>query len=321
VWFYIQAKDRKKTLPWLAAGLTVLILCDLWTVDKRYLNVRNFLNPRQHSEQEFAKTPADEMILQDTTLSYRVLNLNNPFNESRTAYYHKAIGGYHAAKLRRYQDLIDRRITKEMQSIIASLQTAQTLADIQPALAQCSTLNMLNTKYIIYNPAQPPLFNPYADGNAWFVQSYRFTDTPDEEMAALETLNPKTEAVLDRQFEPNLADLQLVPDSTARITMTLYTPPRVEYRSSSAHKGLAVFSEVYYKNGWKAFIDGKPVPISRADWTLRALVVPAGEHHIEMVFDPDDIRTAGTVTTIFSGLLLLLVVGSLVFWIYKSVKR
>jgi hypothetical protein len=318
IFLYIQAKDRRKTLPLMASGLLILVLIDLWSVDKRYLNDKNFLSKKNYKEQQFSKSVADNLILQDPALSYRVLNLNNPFNESRTSYYHKSIGGYHAAKLRRYQDLIDRRLTKENQSIIAAFPTATSIDDLIKVFDNCPTLNMLNVKYIIYNPEQPPLVNPYADGNAWFVQSCRFTDTPDEEMAALETLNPKTEAVLDKQFEEQLAGLQIIPDSTASIEMTAYYPNKVEYRSSSAQTGLAVFSEIYYKNGWKAFIDGKQVPVGRADWTLRALVVPAGEHRIEFVFDPDNVRIAGTITTVFSGLLLLLIIGTLGFAFIKQ---
>jgi hypothetical protein len=318
---YIQSKNRRKVLPLVAAGLLILVLADLWSVDKRYLNEKKFLSKKNYSEQQFPKSVADNIILQDSAPSYRVLNLNNPFQESRTSYYHKSIGGYHAAKLGRYQDLIDRRLTKEIQSIIASFQTATTRDDLVHVCESCPTLNMLNAKYIIYHPEQPPLVNPHINGNAWFVQSYRFTDTPDDEIAALETLNPKTEAVLDKQFEDQLAGLQIVSDSTASIQMTAYYPDRVEYQSSSAQTGLAVFSEIYYRNGWKAFIDGEQVPVCRADWLLRALIIPAGEHRIEFVFDPDDVQLAGTVTTVFSGLLLLIVIGSLVYALVKLFRK
>ena len=308
IFLYIQSKNREKFLPLLAVGLILLVLFDLWPVDKRYLNEKNFVSKKKYKEQLFPKSVADEIILQDPALSYRVLNLNNPFHESRTSYYHKSIGGYHAAKLGRYQDLIDRRIIKEMQSITGAFQAASTVEDLYPVFADCPTLNMLNAKYIIYHPEQPPLLNPFINGNAWFVQSCHFVDTPDEEIAALETLNPKIEAVFDRNFNDHLPDLEIVPDSTASIEMTAYYPDKVEYQSSSTQSGLAVFSEIYYKNGWKAFVDGKPATIYRANWILRALIVPAGNHHIEFVFDPDDIRICGTITTIFSGLLLLLVI-------------
>jgi hypothetical protein len=319
VWAYIHSKNRKKTLPWLAAGLVILVLIDLWQVDKRYLSDKNFASKKNYQAQLFPKSTADNLILQDPALSYRVLNLNNPFNESGTSYYHKSIGGYHAAKLGRYQDLIDRRLTKEIQSIIAALQTATSFEDLNVVLANCPTLNMLNTKYIIYHPEQPPLVNPYIDGNAWFVDTYKFTTTPDEEMAALETLNPKTEAVFDKSFESNIT--AVISDSLAAIELTAYYPNKLEYLSSSSQAELAIFSEVYYKNGWKAYIDGERVEISRADWILRALPIPAGKHHIEFVFDPDDVRTAGTITTVFSGLLVLLLIAALVVGVVNCKKR
>jgi hypothetical protein len=315
---YIQSANRKKTLPYLAAGLFILILCDLWQVDKRYLNAGNFIDRKKHSEQLFPQSTADKFILQDTSPSSRVLNLNNPFQEARTSYYHKSIGGYHAAKLGRYQNLIDRRLSKEINAIISSFQTATTIDDLNSTLENCPSLNMLNAKYIIFSPEQPPLVNAYANGNAWFVNSFRFVNSPDEEIEALETLHPATEAVFDKTFESNIQSLKIIPDPNARLEMTDYYPNKVIYRSSSSQEGLAVFSEIYYKNGWKAFIDGKQTPISRADWILRAITIPAGDHHIEFIFDPDDVRLCGTVSTVFSGLLLLLVIVSVIRTIRKK---
>ena len=317
VFLFIQAKNKKKILPYIATGLIVLVLCDLWQVDKRYLNNDHFLSKRTYKEQLFPKSVADNVILEDPAISHRVLNLNNPFQESRTAFYHKSIGGYHAAKLGRYQDLINYRLSKEIGTIISSFNTATSFEDLSNALENCSSLNMLNAKYVIYNPEQPPLINPFANGNAWFVNSYKFVNSPNEEMAALEIIDPKTEAIFDKEFENNIEKFQIIPDENAFIEMTAYYPNKVEYKSYSSQKGLAVFSEVYYKNGWKAFINGERVPISRANWILRAIVIPAGEHHIEFVFDPDDIRIAGTVTTIFSALLLLLVIGSVGIYGYR----
>lgn len=320
VFLYIYSKNKKKVLPFLAIGLIVLVLCDLWQVDKRYLNASNFINRKSITDQAFTKTVADEMILQDTSVSYRVLNMNNPFQDSRTSYFHKSLGGYSAAKLGRYQDLIDRRLTPEITSLVTAFNSATNLEEISNAFALCPSLNMLNTKYIIYNPAQPPLVNPYAYGNAWFVDSFRFVDNADEEMNALNTLDPQSEAVLDRQFEENITNLNIIPDENASIEMTAYFPNRVEYKSSSTQTGLAVFSEIYYQNGWKAYIDGERVPISRADWLLRAIVIPEGDHVIKFVFDPDNIRIFGKMTTIFSGLLLILILGSGIFWIIKKRK-
>ena len=320
-WFCI-AKDSKKILKFIIPGLLILVLVDLWQVDRRYLNEDNFHPAKSKKEQAFQKTKADVEILEDPTISYRVLNISgNPFAEARTSYFHKSIGGYHAAKLGRYQDLIDRRITKEINSIYSAFQTATMLGDFIPTFANSPTLNMLNAKFVIYDTNQIPLYNPSFCGNAWFVDSYRFVNTPDEEMASLETLDPRVEAVFDQKFAENLKGLQITPDSTASIVMTSYTPNILEYRSSSQHKGLAVLSEVYYPYGWKAYIDGKRVPISRANWILRAIVVPAGEHQIKMVFDPDEVKVCGTVTTVASALLMLLVIGSIVFYSWRRIKE
>ena len=319
-WFF-KAKDGKKILKFIIPGLLVLVLVDMWQVDRRYLSSDNFHPAKKYKEQAFQKTTVDNEILQDPSVSYRVLNLNNPFLESRTSYFHKSIGGYHAAKLGRYQDLIDRRIQREIGSVFSTLNTATTLDDFNTTFANSPTLNMLNTKYMIYNPGQPPLYNSEAYGNAWFVDSYRFVNTPDEEMASLETLNPLVEAVLDQKFAENLKGLQITPDSTASIVMTFYAPNILEYTSSTQHEGLAILSEVYYPYGWKAYIDGKRVPISRANWILRAIVVPAGEHQIKMVFDPDEVKICGTVTTVASALIMLLMIGGTVFYSWRRIKQ
>ena len=318
-WFF-KAKDGKKVLKFIIPGLLILVLVDMWQVDRRYLNKDNFYSTKNQKEQSFQKAVADNAILQDPDISYRVLNLNSPFLEARTSYFHKSIGGYHAAKLGRYQDLIDRRITKEIGSVFSAFSTATTLDDFGTTFANSTTLNMLNTKYLIYNPDQPPLYNSEAYGNAWFVDSYRFVNTPDEEMASLETLNPLVEAVFDQKFAENLK-LKITPDSMASIVMTSYAPDILEYKSSTQHEGLAVFSEVYYPYGWKAYIDGKQVPISRANWILRAIVVPAGEHNIKMVFDPDEVKVCGTVTTVASALIMLLVIGGAGFYSWRRIKK
>ncbi|MDR1370738.1 MAG: hypothetical protein LBJ72_11540 [Dysgonamonadaceae bacterium] len=321
VFWYIRAKNRGKILKYVMIGLTVLILVDMWQVDRRYLSSGNFLKSKDTAKQSFSKTPVDEAILNDKSVSYRVLNLMNPFQEARTSYFHKSIGGYHAAKLGRYQDLIDRRITKEIGSIYSAFSTVKTLDDFDPVLSDCPTLNMLNTKYVIFDNNQPPIVNPNVYGNAWFVDSYRFVNTPDEEMTALENLNPRTEAVLDQKFAENLKGLQIIPDSLASIVMTSYAPDILEYKSSSQQDGLAILSEVYYPYGWKAYIDGQRVPISRADWVLRAVVVPAGEHQVKLVFDPDGVKACGVVTTTASALIMLMLIGGVVFYLWRKSKQ
>ncbi|MDH8702287.1 hypothetical protein M2138_001647 [Dysgonomonadaceae bacterium PH5-43] len=314
---YLKIENKKKVMPYMMAGLVILVLVDLWQVDKRYLNNDNFVDGKNYNKQVFEKTIVDKAILEDTSESYRVLNLNNTFQDSRTSYYHKSIGGYSAAKLGRYQDLIDRQLIPEVKSVISSLSTATSYEDLSNALANCSSLNMLNAKYVIYNTNQAPIYNPNAYGNAWFVNSYRFVDTPDEEMQALNSINTKSEAVLDIQFKDNIKGLDIVPDENATIELTAYYPNKLEYISRSSKDGLAVFSEIYYKNGWKAYIDGEQVPISRADWTLRAIVIPAGEHKIFFEFSPDNINMFGRVSSVFSILLVILMFVGLGLTIYR----
>ncbi len=321
IFWYIKSAKAKNAVLLVSIALIVLSLIDMWQIDKRYLNENNFVASSTYKNQMFKKSVADEAILKDQTPSYRVLNLNNPFQETFTSYYHKSVGGYNAAKLRRYQDLIDRRLGGEINSIIGVLTNNPTEAAVQEALEQCPSLNMLNTKYIIYNPAQPPLYNPAHYGTSWFVDSYKFVDDADMEMAALSTLNPLQEVVLDKKFSENIGNLQLSPDSSAFIEMTAYAPDRVKYRSSSSHDGLAVFSEVYYPYGWKAYIDGKEIPISRADWTLRALVVPSGQHEIEMVFDHQGIKLCSKIATVSSGVLLVLLIGLLIYLLFRKEKK
>lgn len=320
VYMTVGFKNKKTILPVVAAGLVVLVLADMWQVDKRYLNNDNFVSKRSYNEQMFPKSLADEYILRDPDPSYRVLKLGNPFQDAQTSYYHKSIGGYHAAKLGRYQDLIKYRLTKEINSVIASFSTAIVEIDITDGLINCPTLNMLNTRYIIYNPEQPPLVNDYAFGNAWFVDSYRFVGSANDEMLALDTIDPRTEAVFNREFEENLQGLRITPDPDAHIEMTDYKPDRVAYRSQSAREGLAVFSEIYYEKGWKAYIDGQQIPVSRADWLLRAITIPPGSHEIVFEFDPDRVKTVGMVSTVSSILLFVLIIAGIVYYVVRRKK-
>ncbi|GBU07797.1 membrane protein [Bacteroidales bacterium] len=320
IFWYMKSKNKAKTMVYISSCFLVLVLCDLWQVDKRYLNDDNFMTKKAHAASSFQPSAADNEILKDKSLSYRVLNLNNPFAESGTSYFHKSIGGYHAAKLRRYQDLIDRRLNLEMGIFIDALNNNPTQESILMALQKCSSLNMLNTKYIIYNPAQAPIENPFRLGNAWFVDDYQLVDSPDQEIEALNTINIAKTAVINKLFAANVEGLVLSPDSTAHIEMSFYAPDMVEYKSSSQKDGFVVLSEIYYPYGWKATIDGKPVPINCVNWTLRGLVIPAGEHEIKLVFDPDEVRTFGYIGTFFSGLLLALVLGYFVFCMYRRLK-
>ena len=318
-WFY-TSKNRLKISSIIVIGLALLMLVDLWGVDRRYLNDSNFITKNQ-SKEVHKMTAADTEIMKDKDASYRVLNLNNPFNETNTSYYHKSIGGYHAAKLRRYQELIDFRLVREISLLIGSLQKAQSVDDLYRIFAQCPSLNMLNTRYIIYNPEQPPLKNPFAFGNAWFVDSVQFVDNADEEITALDTLNPLKEAVVDKCFQQELEGFVPQVDSTATIVLAEYRPNRLVYKSEAEKEQLAVFSEIYYQPGWIATIDGKEVPHFRVDWTLRGLLVPAGEHEIVFEFKPEGYITASYVASYSSLFILLLLLVAIGYSVKKTISE
>lgn len=322
LWFSTKSKgeNRMKVASIYVLIIAVLVTADLWTIDKRYLNDGMFKNKSTYLSESFPKSNADNVILQDKSPSYRVLNLNNPFNESNTSYYHKSIGGYHAAKLKRYQELIDYRLQHEIKSIAESFQS-QDIDSITANFQNLKSLNMLNMKYIIFDPNQQPLVNPYAYGNAWFVNKYNFVNNADEEIQALNSLDPEAVAVIDKKFEAELSGFTIAPDSTATIVMTEYKPDRVSYKSNTKSEQLAVFSEVYYDKGWEAYIDGKLVPHIRADWTLRALRIPAGEHTVEFKFIPHGYNTSRTVSTASSAVLILLLLGGIVLSFMRKEKE
>jgi len=317
LWGSTKIKGSKERIAlYSSVLLIILVTVDLWNIDRRYLDTDRFQSKTAYNpSQPFPQSEADKAILQDKHPSYRVLNLNNPFNETTTSYYHKSIGGYHAAKLKRYQELIEYRLQHEIKNIINSFST-QDIDSIMASFAPNNALNMLNTKYIIFDPQQPPLQNPYAMGNAWFVSEYSFVDNADQEIAAINKIDPRSLAILDKKFETTLQGLNITPDSTATISLTEYKPNYLKYKSSAQSEQLAVFSEIYYKRGWEAYVDGQPVDHVRADWTLRAMRIPAGEHEVEFRFVPHAYRTARGVATASSGvlvLLLLVAVGSLFY--------
>lgn len=316
IFFFVN--KTKKQFNYAITFLVVLTLIDLWLVDQRYLSKSSF--EKKKSEKVFEPSKADHIILEDKSLSYRVLNISSStFNEAATSYFHKSIGGYHAAKLRRYQELIDHRISKEIQSIVQSFQNANEMEDILSAFRQTPTINMLNGKYIIYDPGQAPILNPEANGNAWFVQEILPVNNANEELDALDTIDPLKIAVVDKKFAGTIGNRQsFAPDSTAAIELLQYQPAYLKYRSQTNAEQLAVFSEVYYANGWKAFIDGKPAEHFRADWILRAMNIPAGEHIIEFRFEPDTYSTLANMGSIAS---LLMIVGFVGILIYSGIKK
>ena len=287
---FILGKIKQQVVVVVAASM---IFLDLWMLDKNYLNNSNF--QRKGGNTFFTPSPADEYILKDTTKSYRVYNISgNPFTENRTSYFHKSIGGNNPAKLRRYQELIEKQLSKNNEKV----------------------LNMLNAKYAIISPEQPPQLIPGALGNAWFVQEIKKVKTPDEEMAALDKFEPAYTAVIDvKKFKLTRENFDT---SLATIVLNEYKPNYLKYTSNSVAEKLAVFSEIYYPIGWTATIDGKPVDILRANYVLRAMYVPAGTHTIEMKFDMPIYHTGEKISLICSFILLGGVVGVVLLSVVKK---
>lgn len=311
LWLYVAGKLRKS---FTVGGIAVLCLVDLWSVNKRYLNDEQFVAPSIQTT-TFSKTAADEAILQDKTPDYRVLNLaSNTFNENNTSYWHKSIGGYHAAKLRRYQELIDHHIAPEMQALYGEVAQAGGQMDSVDASKFC-VLNMLNTRYFIFPAGKQgqtvPIQNPYACGNAWFVNNVQYVDNANQEIDALNNMEPLHTAVVDARFKQALnSAATLQTDSLSDIRLTSYAPNRLTYETENSHDGVAVFSEIYYPDGWHVTIDGKPAELARANYVLRTLYIPAGKHTVEMTFDPTSLHvTEGIAYTAIILLLLGIIAG------------
>ena len=305
---------RQMLKGWMMCSLlSLLCLFDLWGIDKRYLNDESFSDPYVQQE-TFAKTPADEQILQDTTY-YRVVNVGagNPFNETTnaTGYYHHSIGGYHAAKLHRYQDLIDRMLLPELQRSVGAISDAQGDMSMVAGDSIMPALNMLNTKYFIFGQGAraQAIPNPYANGNAWFVQQLNFVENADAEMAALQKLDTKRDAVADARFKPALQTAVL---DSGTVRLTHYDTNLLRYVAESPKGGVVVFSEVYYPD-WTVTIDGKPAELGRVNYLLRALRVPAGRHEIGMEFRPVSVATTDRLG--YAAIVLtLLLFGAALVW-------
>ena len=325
VFVFMQIKNKKQGALILGIGFTILTLIDLWAVDKRYLNDSNFA--KEKLQDAYKESVADKIILSDKDLSYRVLTLfKEPFQETTVSNYHHSIGGYSPAKLRRYQELIDHRLIKEMEIIYQSLQEQQvtSIEEAQQAFESTYTpsLNMLNTRYIIVNPEFPPIVNPYAFGNVWFVPEVKIVENADAEIAALDDIDPLQTAVVDERFADYLKDFTPShPDSTASIVLENYRPNHLIYTSKTNYEQLAVFSEIYYQPGWKATVDGEPAPHFRANWTLRAMIVPAGEHKIEFEFLPEGYIKAAYVSAFSSFFVLLLIIAGVAYSIWRKYRR
>lgn len=310
LWIYGQKKLKGQ---WMVLLIGVLCLVDMYGVNRRYLNDNNFEMPRADLGAP-SETQTDQLILQDKSLDYRVLNLaSNTFNENETSYFHKSVGGYNAAKLGRYQDLIEHCIAPEMQQVMNALVQAQGKMENVAGDSLFPVLNMLNTKYFIM-PLQggqtAPLPNPYTNGNAWFVDQLTYVDNANAEITALHQLNLKHQAVAEAQFRQVLGEAVPV-DSTCKVQITQYDANELHYTVSSAQGGVVVFSEIYYP-GWTATIDGQPLSLGRADYTLRAARVPAGEHEIMMEFRPSSVKVTEAVAYGAIVVLILAFFASLV---------
>ena len=305
-----MVKNRK----FVAVAIAFLTLIDLWNVDKRYLNDDNYIKQRAKSETR-KPTKADEFILADKDVDFRVLNLNNPFNNSETSYFHHSIGGYNAAKLRRYQDLIEQCIEPEMKTVITDLQKARTNEDVEAAFASTKVLNMLNTKYIIYNNDAAPIMNPMRNGDAWVVGDVKFVKDADAEMNTLKEIDPSKTAIINEEFKSLVTPFEM--DSTAKVELTLSHPNRKKFTSSSQKDILTIFSDVYYKPGWHVYVDGKEVDHFRTNWILRGMVIPAGEHEIEFLFYPDTFVNLTYMSNAIGWILILLIVGYIGYYFYN----
>ena len=314
LWLYGMGKLKAKVT---ILALAVLCLADMWSVNKRYLYDDQFVEKVQQ-DNSFKPTETDKTILADKTLDFRVLNLaGNTFNENTTSYWHKSIGGYHAAKLRRYQEMIEEHISTEMNGVFKAVSEAG--GDMQKvAPSGFPVLNMLNTRYFIF-PLQGgktvPIRNPHTLGNAWFVNEVQYVDNANEEIDALHRIDPAKTAVVDKKFSAEVKSAAET-DTLSTIKLTAYEPNDLKYEVNSKTGGTVVFSEIYYP-GWQAYIDGVEAPHGRADYILRAMNVPAGKHVVEFKFDPKSLHVTETVAFVALGVLTCV----LVLFLFLQVRR
>ncbi|MCF6169914.1 MAG: YfhO family protein [Bacteroidales bacterium] len=307
---------------WLIAGMALLVLADLAMVDRRYLNNDSFVRARA-VENPFSPMPADRQILQDKDPDFRVLDLTkSTFNDAGCSYFHKSIGGYHGAKLQRYQDLIEHYIQPEIGLITSTFSgEGMTFEKILEMFKQQQVLGMLNTRYVIYNPDAQPLYNTSAFGNAWMVSEYKIVGNADEEIAALGNNDLRKTAIVDGRFASQLEGKVFKPDAAASISLKSYAPNHLVYSFNAHTQQLVVFSEIYYDKGWNAYIDGKQVPYFRANYVLRAMVVPEGKHTIDFKFEPRVWVVGEKVSFVASLLLILLFLGWAVMEVRRAVNR
>ncbi len=311
---FLFGKGKLKAAPAFAI-LAALVLVDMFPIDKRYLNNDKFISKSQYSK-PFTASVADKAILDDKALDFRVADLTKDmFNDASTCYFHKSLGGYSGAKLRRYQDVI----TQYLGSELNQLRGSKTANDMMQTLSQQKVINMLNTKYLIYNPNSQPMPNPFAFGNGWIVRDIRWVDTPNEEIDAIATSDLQNIAILNKEFVQTVGNYQLTDSILPEITLTEYQPNKLTYNFSSVSTGstaanyLVVFSEIWTEKGWKMTIDGQESPLLRANYLLRCALIPSGEHQIVMEYAPKAWKMGNTVAFVSSLVMLLGLIAALVF--------
>ena len=295
--------------------LAVLVLIDMFPIDKRYLNNDNFIDKSRFNK-PFVASTADQSILNDKALDYRVADITKDmFNDASTCYFHKSLGGYSGAKLRRYQDVITQYLGGELNQ----LRSAKTGDELMDKLSKTNVLNMLNTKYVIYNPNASAIQNPFAFGNAWIPNDILWVDTPNEEIDALGNTDLMHRAILHKEFAQQVGDYRLIDSIKPQVRLETYLPNKLTYRFSGVSTGsttanyLVVFSEIWTEKGWKMFVDGQEQPLLRADYLLRCALIPSGEHEIVMEYAPKAYTVCNTITFISSLLMILALIVALVY--------
>lgn len=311
---------RKWKAKVTVGALLLLCIVDMWSVNKRYLYDEQFVAKGTEMKPFIEPSETDKEILKDKTLDYRVLNMaTNTFNENNTAYWHKSIGGYHAAKLRRYQEMIEAHIQGEMETLFTKIpEVGADLSKID--VTDTPVLDMLNTRYYIVplqQGATAPLFNPHALGNAWLVKEVKYVNNANEEIDAIHGMNPRETAIVDKRFAETVKQPAAMPDSLDNIVLKSYAPNALQYEVDTKQGGTVVFSEIYYP-GWRSYIDGEEVSHGRANYILRAMNVPAGKHTIEFVFDPQSLHATETIAFIALGIMLLGALGAIVMGLRKA---
>ncbi len=310
---------KKLKLELFLIAMAIFMVADLWPIADRYFNKKNFV-PKAQYDAPPEKSQTDEQILQDNALDYRVLNLSvSTWNDAATSYYHKSIGGYHGAKLKKYQELIDFHLDKEISEFYNGLNTAaQNDSLMRIHMSKLGVLNMLNTKYIIVPTKEQtvPIANPQANGNVWFIKNLKTVSTADSEIVGLYNLNTKREAVIQKKNK-GLITASASYNNTGKINLKSYKPNDLVYESDAKEKSFAVFSEIYYPKGWNAYIDGVLTPHTCVNYVLRGMEIPAGKHNIEFKFEPAVYKIGNMIALIGSILLLLSVTAG----VYRAIKK